>query len=109
MQVPGGFNGPLGNPDQKDFSDILKKGEKIVGIVSIGDYAIGPLSVKNLIAKLFAAGCNIVVCACTIKPGTVSAVMAYPYHTFRDKSPALTDSLQRIENCRDAQILFSLI
>lgn len=106
IQVPGNFG--MGNPVQKDFIDILEKKNLKVGIFSMGDYAIGPDSVANLLKRLLNAGCDKAICACTIKPGTEKAVMAYP-HIFINKRLGTNSSNERIVNGEDAEDIYKLI
>ena len=105
-QVPGAFIGPLGNPAMRDFLDVLQNGNNIVGIVSQGDYVIGANSLKNHLAKLFAAGCHKSICACTIKAGTISAVHTYK-NVIIHKTIAAIPSLERIQNNIDATAIYN--
>jgi len=107
-QVPGVFVGPLGNSVMKDFLDVLQKGNKLVGIVSQGDYVIGANSLKNHLAKLFAAGCHKTICACTTKAGTISAVNAYKNIVIH-KTIAITASLERLQNNFDATTIYNQV
>lgn len=107
-QVPGHFRGPLGNPVMRDFIDVVEKKGVLIGIVTQGDYAIGPESVKTHLAALQAAGCVKAVCACTTKPGTINAVKAYP-HVFVDKTIATSPAQERVVNAFDAEKIYKLI
>ena len=71
-----------------DFLDVLKKGNKILGIVTQGDYAIGNCSVRNHLKTMVEKNCDITVCACTIgrhKQKIQNAIDSYPKHHYIDK------------------------
>lgn len=107
-QLPGHFR-VLGNPVQKDFIDVLELHGVKIGVVSQGDLSRGIDSLRNHLAYLQSVGCAKAVCACTTNIGTVKAVMSYPIHHFQNKVPSTTSSLERIENNRDAIIIYRLI
>lgn len=72
----------------RDFLDVLKQGDKILGIVTQGDYAIGSCSVKKHLKTLDEKDCDIAICACTIgehKQKIQDAIDSYPKHNYIDK------------------------
>ena len=72
----------------RDFLNILKKGDKILGIVTQGDYAIGSCSVKKHLKILDEKDCDTAICACTIgvcKQKIQDAIDSYPKHHYIDK------------------------
>lgn len=108
VQVPGHFH--VLHTAQKDFTDILTNGKKIVGIVSMGDHASGPHDLKTLLNNLDVAGCDTAICACTTsKAGTWAAVAAYSPHINVPKVVTPLLDRQRIVNSVDSQTLFSHI
>lgn len=62
-QIIGAFQ-KLGNGD--DILDVIQFREIRIGIITQGDYARGPESVKNLMKLMQPYKCNIIVCACTV-------------------------------------------
>jgi hypothetical protein len=110
IQVPGHFR-VLGNPVQKDFIDILKIENKIVGIATMGDYSRkGYDSVKELLTYLDSQKCDVAICACNLnKAGTLSAVSNYPNHFFVDKTITSVESKIRIINGADAEKVYTFI
>ena len=61
---------------------------KILGIITQGDYAIGNYSVRNHLKTLVEKDCDITVCACTIgrhKQKIQNAIDSYPKHHYIDK------------------------
>jgi hypothetical protein len=103
----------LGN-DQKDFTDVLEKKGKVVGIVTMGDFyskeGDDGETIKNLLRRLFNAGCTTAICACTGE--NVEKIRLelqdYPNITFQ-KSIASQPSEERIKNNSDAQTIFNHI
>ena len=88
----------LGNPTIRDFIDILEKNGVKIGVVSAGDYVIGPMSVKNNLSKLEAADCYVAITACTTNnPKAEDQVKLYSNHFFVAKFPVI-ESQQRISN-----------
>ena len=108
-QLPNKYSN-LGNLKMRDFTDILVKGNKKIGIVTQGDYVTTPNSIKNHLSKLFQENCTIAICACTTKnPKAKLQVMHYPQSTFFPKQPTNISSLQRVENNMIAQRIFNSI
>jgi hypothetical protein len=103
-QVPGHFR-DLGNDD---FIDVLTNGQKLLGIVTQGDYS---RKVPLYLGTLHSAGCYKSVCACTSgKVGVAKAIRAYTAHTFVPKSLAITPpSDVRTVSYTDARTLLALI
>lgn len=109
LQMSGHFR-VLGNPRYKDFFDILKNGETIVGFVGMGDYVTGiGKSLQSLLEELELKGCKIAICACRNIPKIVAAVQSYPDHLFVPKTPATTQANERIVNVVDAESMISFI
>lgn len=107
-QVPGYFQ-ILGNPVMKDCIDVFEKDNKIIGIVTQGDYVIGINSIAAHLSTLSSAHCVTAICACTNKnPKAELQVKAYPDHHLFHKVTT-SPSLQRIANNIDAQTIFSAI
>lgn len=82
----------------RDFLDVLKKGNKILGIVTQGDYAIGDYSVKKHLKTLDEKDCDIAVCACTIgrhKRKIQNAIDSYPKHHYIDKKMCENEILKK--------------
>ena len=82
-----------------------------VGIVTQGDYAIGPCSVKNHILHLQSKGCGKAICACTLggsKQKIKNAIALYPHITI-SKIANSNISLRRIDNNKDANTILALI
>lgn len=104
-QVPGHFL-DLAN---RDFLDVLQKGEEIVGIVTQGDYVIGLHSVKSHLQKLKNIGCVKTICACTTRnPKIKINIQAYSLHIFINKTQEPKMALQRIaDNAIANQIIAS--
>ncbi len=109
----------LGNPIQKDFTDILEKKGKLIGFATMGDYYTGDNvakedTIKNLLEVLFDAGCTIALCACKSKnPSNDKSkiqgeIGLYP-NIIIEKSPKAILSKERIVNNTDAQNIFNLI
>ncbi|MEZ4931694.1 MAG: hypothetical protein R2788_06220 [Saprospiraceae bacterium] len=96
-QVLGCFR-ECGNSAMRDFIDVLEKDNVRVGVVSHGDYAIGKDSLKRHLAALEYFNCNVAICACTIKRGTIAAVEAYSERVFIEKIKSPSKGLQRVEN-----------
>lgn len=105
IQVPGFFEDLKHN----DFLDVLENSYQRVGIVSQGDYERGNFKVANHLAKLNAAGCDKVICACTSrKPAIESMIKIYPHlFPFIDKTIAKSQSDEIIDNTNDANTLIS--
>jgi len=81
-QLPNKFR-DLGNLKMRDFTDILVKGNKKIGIVTQGDYVTTQDSIENHLSNLFRENCTIAICACTTKnPKAKLQVMRYPQSTF---------------------------
>ena len=100
----------LGNPVMRDFIDILEKGNRKVGIVTVGDYVIGNISIQKNLAYLDAAGCNIAITACTTKnPKAEFQVKFYPNSTLISKISTNELSKERIENYFYAQKIINSI
>ena len=105
-QIPGNFIDLANN----DVLDILQ-GKFKVGIVTQGDYAIGPCSVKNHILHLQSKGCGKAICACTLggsKQKIKNAIALYPHITI-SKIANSNISLRRIDNNKDANTILALI
>lgn len=108
-QVPG-FFAVLGNPKMRDFIDVLAKDNKIIGIVTQGDYVTGTDAIKNHLNKLSLAKCSIAICACTNKnPKAKLQVTNYTPHTFFMQTGTSVKSLERIMNNTTAQQIFNAI
>lgn len=103
-QVPGHFR-ILGNLAFEDVFDVLTIPGKKVGIIGMGDYAIGTNSLKNLLQQMDVIGCDVVVCACRNKPRIEAAVKAYSPHIFVSKTLSAGRDNDRIVNVADATIL----
>lgn len=92
-----------------DFRAILKDSQgNITGIVSQGDYAIGPCSVKNHLDWCKSKGCIKTVCACTLGPHKEKIetyIASFPDHCFIDKTIESDISKQDIVNETDATII----
>jgi ABC-type uncharacterized transport system YnjBCD ATPase subunit len=96
-QIAGNF-AVLGNPKMRDFTDVLTKENKIIGIVTQGDYVIGKDSIAKHLNKLFLAGCSVAICACTNNnPKAKLQVMKYTPNTFFIKNPTYTTSVESLE------------
>jgi hypothetical protein len=108
VQVPGHFR-LLGNPDFEDFLDILSKDSLVIGIIGMGDYIIGPGSVKNLLKELENKGCHVAICACRTSPKIEAAVNGYPEHVWVEKTLSAGIENNRIVNVANAiQIINNL-
>ena len=102
-QVPGHFK----DLTHWDFYDVLTDGERLLGIVTQGDYAT---RVPDYLSILAAAGCVMTVCACTTgKPRLSAAIARYAPHSFIRKTVGVTPESLRIANNTDAQHLITLI
>lgn len=115
-QVPGHFR-ELGNPIQKDFTDILEKKGMRIGIATLGDYddyksdsdALPGDIIQDLITHLQSHGCKKVICACNIKLAKAIAFIKSYQHHFVKKTETSVKSEQRIRNGEDAEIIYKLV
>jgi len=95
----------------RDFLDVLKKGDRILGIVTQGDYAIGNYSVRNHLRTLEEKDCDIAVCACTIgehKQKIQNAITSYPKYHFIDKRRC-EDGILRKDDSEKAMEITTLL
>lgn len=102
-QVPGMYT-PHGN----DFVDVYTDGKNKVGITSAGDFES---IVRDRLAILIAAGCDVCICACRTYGGTHTAIQSFTTftHHFQQKIYAATVAQESIVNAADANTMFSLI
>lgn len=108
LQVPGNFR-VLGNPKYKDFIDVIELRNVIIGFVGMGDFILGPNSLKSLLRELEQLGCHIAICGCRDIPKIVKAVTDYPNHHLVPKTSASGEANQRIVNVVDAERMISFI
>jgi len=118
-QVPGHFR-VLGNSQNHDCIDILKKNGVRVGIFTMGDYGdyeeypkeviLGDI-VQDLIKYLESNGCAKAVIACNTELiEALEFIGNYtPHIHIVDKQKTPDESLMRIINEKDAEILYKLI
>jgi ABC-type multidrug transport system ATPase subunit len=69
--------------DASDFRDILQKGDKRIGIVSMGDYGIGGCSVKAHLQYFASQNCQKAITACTTE-GTTKKIEAVEKFSLRE-------------------------
>ena len=108
VQVPGHFR-QLGNPDQKDFIDLLEKKGNRIGLVSLGDYAPPHKdSLLNHLTTLHSLGCNKAVCACSIRPPKIALSISAFAPLFVNKT-VCPEPEHRLRNGEDAERIYKLI
>lgn len=108
IQIPGTYI-DLAN---RDFLDVLNFHGQKVGIVSQGDYAIEPYSVKNHLHRLESYYCDIAICACTTgktKNKIKEAIETFPHHFFVSKHPSEAPELEQADNERYAMSVVDMV
>jgi hypothetical protein len=104
----------LGTVEQKDFTDVVQKNGKIIGIATMGDYYSkpghnNPDTIKSLLRALFDAGCTTAICACREDEAVNREELAdFPNIIFK-KSTSNEQWEQWIKNNSDAQSIFNHI
>jgi hypothetical protein len=111
VQLPGNFR-ILGNHDHQDFTDILTLNDRLLGIVTLGDWPDNKEnteSLTKLLLELVIAKCEIIICACRNTPDIESAILEHPDHTFIEKTEGKFPADYRIINGRDALRIIDLL
>lgn len=111
IQVPGHFSQEeafnfLGEKiyGNKDFSDILAKDGKMVGLAT-GEDSEKELSV--ILDYFENAGCATAICSCTDDTNSVDVIKEYAGHTFINKISETIDSLKRIQDGAFAKMIIA--
>jgi len=112
QQVPGHFR-QLGNPTQKDFTDILEKKGRKVGIATMGDFDVNKKypqdTVQELLKYLERNGCDKAICACNNGLAiAVNFINGYN-HVYLSKTVTVVQSEHRIKNGEDAEKIYKLL
>jgi len=79
----------------KDFTDILEKDGKRVGIATGEDTKKELSTILNYFKN---SRCETAICSCLDDPEYTSVIEEYPVHTFITKVSETTDSLKRIHD-----------
>lgn len=90
--------------ENNDCLHVLKFADnKIIGIVTQGDYGKDEYSVKNHLKRLFDYGCDVAICAANKgKINIEKAICSYVEHIFIDKTQSQSVEDRRIDNYNDA-------
>lgn len=102
LPVPGQYSGRV------DFSDILAKSGKLIGITSYGDTQ---LSVRQRLISFNQASCDIMICACRTDGGSLRAITSYDDVEIRfiPKTIVQQVNLRANTNLFDAMRLLTMI
>lgn len=95
------------NNRRGDFLDIYNNGTKKVGLSSAGDT---DLVINKNLNDLQINSCDIAVCACRTRGGTITAIKSFdPNPTIINKTISSSSINWSTDNSNDAQIIFSKI
>lgn len=93
----------LGDPNQRDFLDVLSYNGQTIGFATMGDLDNKEKdSVYDLLAELDSYGCDLAITTCRETGDTFNAVTGYRPHIIISKTPARAKSSERIYNVQDA-------